>query len=127
MSSAASSSAAAIPGTTPTVGSPKKPLKASAFETKIVKAGTGDGDRQGYRHRQYSLVQRHHGRKDRQQLGLADRLRPQRHQLLAGLRKSLIGSKIGAQMLSAMPPADQFAPGAATKLSIISRHLDHGL
>ena len=106
--------------TAPTVEIAKKPLKASAFETKIVKAGTGDTvtDKDVVTV-EYSLVNGTTGAKIDSNWGSPTGFDLSDTQLLAGLRKSLIGSKIGAQMLSAMPPADQFGPqGGSSQLNI---------
>ncbi len=106
--------------TAPTVEIAKKPLKASAFETKVVKAGTGDTvtDKDVVTV-QYSLVNATTGAKIDSNWGTPTGFDLSDTQLLAGLRKSLIGTKIGAEMLSAMPPADQFGPqGGSSQLNI---------
>jgi peptidylprolyl isomerase len=106
--------------TAPTIDIAKKPLKAAAFETKVVHAGTGDTiTDKDLVTVEYFLVNGTTGEKIDSNWGTPTGFDLSNTQLLAGLRKSLIGAKVGAQMLSAMPPADQFGPqGGSAQLNI---------
>ncbi|MEI2775676.1 MAG: FKBP-type peptidyl-prolyl cis-trans isomerase [Tetrasphaera sp.] len=104
----------------PKVELAKKPFTTATFASKVLKEGTGDAATdKDVAVIDYVLVNGRTGEtmdstyeKKETVFPLSD------EQLLAGLRKSLIGAKQGARMVSAIPPADAFGSEGSTQLGV---------
>ena len=105
--------------TAPTIELATKPLSVGAFETRVVKEGTGDAaTEKDVVQVQYNLINGTTGAKIDSNWGTPSGFDLSDTQLIAGLRKSLLGAKKGATMLSALPPAEAFGTAGNTQLNI---------
>lgn len=106
--------------TAPKVEFAKKPFTTSTFAAKVLKEGSGEAATdKDIALIDYVLLNGRTGEPidstyDKKEAGfdLSD------EQLLAGLRKSLIGAKAGSRMISAMPPADAFGSQGNSQLGV---------
>lgn len=105
--------------TAPTIELATKPFSVGAFETRVVKEGTGEAaTEKDVVQVQYNLINGTTGAKIDSNWGTPSGFDLSDTELIAGLRKSLLGAKKGATMLSALPPAEAFGAAGNTQLNI---------